>query len=76
MATLHKPAEYKAIALWGQNLRSQDYYIQAQQKRASRDRAPVDSVFFNEALGRWMYIRDLQPSHPVRVAYEKAQVVT
>lgn len=76
MATLHKPSDYKAIALWGRHLSSMPYYIKAQQQQASRDGAPVDSVFFNEALGRWMYIRDLQPSYPVRVAYEKAQVVT
>ena len=71
MATLHKPAEYKAIALWGANLGSFQYYIKAQQEKASRDGAPVDSLYFSDELGRWIYVRDLKPDHHFHAQYAK-----
>ena len=71
MCTNPKPAAYKAIALWGQNLRSHDYYIKAQQERASRDGAPVDSLYFSQDVKRWIYVRDLHPDHRFHAQYAK-----
>lgn len=69
MCTNPKPKAYKAIELWGQNLGSYQYYIDGEQRRASNDGAPVDSIYFNATLGRWMYVRDLAPNHPFHAQY-------
>jgi len=66
-----KPSDYEAIALWGQALGSGDYYIKGAQRRAARDKAPLDAIYFDNTIGRWYYIRDLTPKHPIRIAYER-----
>lgn len=73
MATIHAPEAYKAIRLWGENLRSQEYYIKDQQVKASYDGAPIDAIYFNQdgPVRRWYYVRDLQPQHPFHAQYAK-----
>jgi len=71
MATIHAPEAYKAIRLWGKNLRSFEYYIKGEQAKASRDGAPVDAIYYNHTLDRWMYVRDLKPGHPFHEQYAR-----
>jgi len=63
------PVSYKAIRLWGKQLGSFDYYIEAEQKKASRMGAPVDALY--ERNNVWVCVSDLSADHPFRAAYAK-----
>lgn len=69
--TIHAPEAYKAIRLWGENLRSFEYYIKGEQAKAAHDGAPVDAIYFSDTLGRWMHVGDLAPNHPFHTQYAK-----
>jgi hypothetical protein len=71
MCTNPNPKAYKAIRLWGENLGSYEYYIENQQRRAAEDGAPVDAIYFNDTLKRWMYVRDLFDDHPFHEQYKQ-----
>lgn len=68
-ASVTPPVSYKAIRLWGKQLGSFDYYIEAEQKKASRMGAPVDALY--ERDGVWVCVSDLVADHPFRAAYAK-----
>ena len=66
-----KPSDYKAIALWGKETGSYDYYIKDEQDRAASDNAPLDATYKRD--GTWRCVSDLAPEHPFRLAYEKLE---
>ena len=47
-----KPEEYKAIAAWGKHLRSFQYYIANEQRKAAEDDAPVNAIY-KDMDGSW-----------------------
>lgn len=67
---MHKPYEYVGIELWGQQLSSFKYYIDAQQEKAADDNAPLDALYKRE--GVWVRVADLDPEHPFRADYAQA----
>jgi hypothetical protein len=64
------PKDYKAIALWGRQLGSFQYYIDGQQHMAADQEAPTDALYFSDAEGKWVCVSDLKPDHRFRVHYE------
>tara|TARA_R110002124_G_scaffold278828_1_gene451018 strand:- start:144 stop:353 length:210 start_codon:yes stop_codon:yes gene_type:complete len=42
---MNKPSDYKAIAFWGKELGSFDYYIKDQQREACADGVPVNVIY-------------------------------
>lgn len=65
-----KPSDYVAISMWGYNLGSFRYYIEAEQAKANKAGAPVDAIF--ERNGEWTTVRDLHADHEFRDHYAKA----
>lgn len=61
------PGQYKAIRLWGEKLRSFDYYITGEQCKAADQNAPIDALY--ERNGIWKCVSDLYPEHPFRAEY-------
>jgi len=53
------PADYTAIALWGEELGSLPYYIEAEQIRASRDGAPLSAIYKKDT-GRWVTVHEIE----------------
>lgn len=45
--------KYKYIVLWGQYLRSFDYYINMQVELAEKDGAPENAIFKDSRNGQW-----------------------
>ena len=73
--TAHRPEEYLAIMLWGQQMLSFMHYIQDQQELAAEDGAPVDAIYkkFGESTGpdnKWVCVSDLAGGHHFRADYE------
>ena len=66
----HKPEEYLAIALWGKQLGSFQYYIEGQQEKASAEGAPIDAIYQTSEFAdkepiTWRTVsKDLDPKHP------------
>lgn len=53
------PADYTAIALWGEELGSNSFYIEAEQIRASRDGAPLSAIYKKDT-GRWVTVHEMK----------------
>lgn len=62
-----KPSEYRAIAMWGRQLGSYQYYIDNEQAKAARENAPIDALY--ERDGKWVCVSDLQEGHEFRASY-------
>lgn len=71
MREAQQPSDYKAIALWGEQLGSYPYYIKGEQRKAFDDKAPIDAIYFNSTLKRWYYVRDLSPGHHFHNLYKE-----
>lgn len=56
-----KPSDYRAIALWGNQLGSYAYYVELEQNLASRENAPLDALFQRDE--KWVCVSDLKPDH-------------
>lgn len=70
----NEPKDYHAIALWGMDLASFRYYIEAQQEKAARDGAPLDAIYKRDSIGQdgsWQTVSGLKEDHPFREAYGK-----
>ncbi len=67
-----KPADYKAIEIWGKRLGSMPYYIKDEQERAAVDQAPIDAIYpIHGVTPRvWRTMAHLSPDHVVRREYE------
>jgi len=63
------PTDYKAIALWGKQVGSYQYYIDRDQKKAAAADAPTDALY--ERDGTWRTVRDLAADHPFHHQYEE-----
>lgn len=50
------PHEYKHIAAWGKLLGSKQYYINAEQRAAAEQNAPLTAIYKHN--GRWITIDD------------------
>lgn len=53
------PSDYTAVALWGEVMGSYPYYIEAEQRRASNDGAPLSAIYKRDD-GRWATVHDIQ----------------
>lgn len=58
-ANKHKPEDYKAIAFWGNKLGSYRSYIAQEQRRAAREGAPIDAIYYSEHHG-WRTIGEIE----------------
>jgi len=58
----YQPHEYTCIQAWGDRMRSFEYYIVEQQKKAAAERAPITAIY--ERDGVWAVAEDIvDPSH-------------
>jgi hypothetical protein len=48
---MSKPSEYKHIEAWGYFLGSAAYYIDAEQRKAAEEKAPLNAIY--ERDGKW-----------------------
>jgi len=54
----HVPSDYTAIALWGEELGSYAYYIEAEQARACAEGAPLNAIYKHD--GEWRTLDQMQ----------------
>jgi hypothetical protein len=66
------PDEYVGIRAWGKVLGSYDYYIEQEQRRAVRMRAPLDAIYLNSHNDVWVCVSDLSPTHSFHEVYRRA----
>ena len=52
------PSDYTCIALWGEELGSYAYYIEAEQARACAEGAPLNAIFKHD--GEWRTLDQMQ----------------
>lgn len=64
-----KPSDYVAVLLWGLYLGSYAYFIEDEQTRAHRGKAPDDALYYSHGLGQWVTLSDLPNDHPFRLRY-------
>lgn len=51
--------DYWAIAVWGEMLGSYSYYVEAQQKKALEEGAPLDAIFKRHDGSGWARASEL-----------------
>ncbi len=66
------PDDYVGVWAWGDYMGSHSYYIEQEQRKAVRDRAPLDAMYYSDGLRRWVCVSDLSESHPFRETYRAA----
>jgi hypothetical protein len=57
---------YKHIRAWGKYLGSYEYYIKAEQARASADGAPKDAIYYSITEKRWVQFEEVADGSPAK----------